>query len=118
MHRILFALPLTLALVGFTQDDVSQRVKELVPILGNDDPDVRIKASMDLRALGRAALPHLRDAFKAETDAEIKARLEELIHRYEEIEWRTGYGDTLKASAELKKPLLIYSAGGAVATDS
>ncbi len=116
MHRILLVLPL--ALLGFTQDDLARRVNDLVPRLGNDDVETRQKATAGLRALGRPSLPILRDLFKSETDPEIKARIEELIHGYEAIDWRVGYADAEKLAADKKLPLLIFSIGGPLNTDS
>ena len=118
MRRILLALPLTLALVGFKQDDLAGKVDALVPLLGHDDVAVRQKAGADLRALGRPALALLRDRFKSETDSEIKARLEELIHGYEAIDWRVGYADAEKIAGDKKLPILIFSIAGPLCTDT
>lgn len=59
--------------------ELEKRVKELVPLLRSDELEVRQKASADLKALGRQALPHLVAAYKAEKDAEARSRLTALL---------------------------------------
>jgi hypothetical protein len=54
------------------------RIRELIPRLGDDVFAVRQRASLELLALGPAALPHLRAAL-GDPDEEIKERLRAVI---------------------------------------
>lgn len=103
---------LAFALLAFPQDDLARKVNDLIPRLASDDVEARQKAAADLRALGRPSLPLLRDALKSEVDPEIKARLEELIHRYEAIDW------SVAAAGAPKLPLLVFSAAAPLNADS
>ncbi|HKS16847.1 MAG TPA: HEAT repeat domain-containing protein, partial [Planctomycetota bacterium] len=60
-------------------EELAKRTAELVALLRSDDLPVRDKASGDLRALGRQAIPLLVAAFKAEKDPEAKSRLTSLL---------------------------------------
>ncbi len=58
-----------------------QLVAKLIANLDNDDPDVRDKATEDLKQLGKAAEPALREALMARTSAEVRVRLELLLDK-------------------------------------
>lgn len=58
----------------------AERVKKLIKQLGDDDFDVREKATEDLVKLGAAAVPFLKQAVK-NGDAEISRRAEECLKR-------------------------------------
>jgi hypothetical protein len=60
-------------------DALAKRTAELVAKLRSDDLEVRDKASTDLQALGRQAIPLLVAAFKEEKDAEARSRLTTLL---------------------------------------
>ena len=60
-------------------DELAKRTAELIPLLRSDDLTVREKASGDLRALGRQAIPLLVAAYRAEKDAEARSRLTNLL---------------------------------------
>ncbi len=59
-----------------------EKVAPLLRALGDEDPGVRDSAEKDLRALGSAALPHLRNAAK-NPDAEVRGRCAALARRLE-----------------------------------
>ena len=58
---------------------LAKRTAELIPLLRSDEVTVREKASADLRALGRQAIPLLVAAYKVEKDAEARSRLTDLL---------------------------------------
>ncbi len=60
-------------------DALAKKTAELIPLLRSDELTVREKASTDLKALGRQALPLLIAAFKEEKDPEAKSRLTSLL---------------------------------------
>ena len=55
--------------------------REALKNLGSDDFEVREKASADLDAGGRKALPFLEAAQKTAADAEVKSRVEKLVKK-------------------------------------
>ena len=59
--------------------ELEKRTSELVVQLRSEDLTVREKASSDLQALGRQAIPLLVAAYKAEKDAEARSRLSNLL---------------------------------------
>lgn len=64
---------------AITPDQVmAEEAKALIAKLGDDDFKTREAATADLRKLGRAALPHIKEATKSE-NPEIKARAEKLV---------------------------------------
>jgi hypothetical protein len=84
----MLVLPTLLAAVlfaGATQEvsPLPSRVDELIRRLGSDGADVRSKAMEDLKSLGKAVLPALKSAFAETKDAEVKARLGQLVRKLE-----------------------------------
>jgi len=64
---------------AITPDQVmAEEAKALITKLGDDDFKTREAATADLRKLGRAALPHIKEATKSD-NPEIKARAEKLV---------------------------------------
>lgn len=61
----------------------SQRVRQLIEQLGSDSFPVREKASSDLRAVGPAALPLLRQTIRSTADLEIRRRAREGVQQME-----------------------------------
>jgi hypothetical protein len=51
--------------------------------LGDDDPQVRIKATRELFDEGRSIIPHLREAYTRARDPEVRSRLRQLMKEYE-----------------------------------
>jgi hypothetical protein len=58
-----------------------QLIAKLIANLDNDDPDVRDKATEDLKQMGKAAQPALREALMARASAEVRIRLELLLDK-------------------------------------
>jgi hypothetical protein len=83
------------------------RARELVKLLGDDSFDVREKASADLVALGRVAMPALREALK-DRDAEVARRAADCLRLVE-----SDAGPAL-ASAALRR-LAAHKPAGAAA---
>jgi hypothetical protein len=59
--------------------ELSKRVTEQIALLRSEELAVREKASADLKALGRQAVPLLVAAYKAEKDPEARSRLTSLL---------------------------------------
>jgi hypothetical protein len=59
----------------------AQLIAKLIADLDNDDSDIRDKATDDLKQMGKAAEPALRDALKGRTSAEVRVRLELLLDK-------------------------------------
>lgn len=59
--------------------DVSQRVRQLLPQFDNEDYEVRAKAGAEVLALGDAAEPALRKALEGELSVEAQGRVRQLI---------------------------------------
>ena len=53
----------------------------MIADLDNDDPDVRDKATDDLKQMGKGIKPALREALKGKASAEVRIRLELLLDR-------------------------------------
>jgi hypothetical protein len=56
-------------------------IAKLIANLDNDDPDIRDKATEDLKQMGKAAQPALREALMARASAEVRIRLELLLDK-------------------------------------
>jgi sugar lactone lactonase YvrE len=59
----------------------AQLIAKLIADLDNDDSDVRDKATDDLKQMGKAAEPAIREALKGRTSAEVRIRLELLLDK-------------------------------------
>jgi hypothetical protein len=64
-------------------DPLQKRVRALVRELDNDDFDVRTRASLDLLAAGKPALPLMRQELAKARSLEVRRRLEVIISRLE-----------------------------------
>jgi len=61
-----------------------KRAKELIAQLGDESFEVRAKATSELKDLGAAVAPFLREALEKATDAEVRARLESLLRQWDD----------------------------------
>jgi WD40 repeat protein len=77
----------------------TKRVAKLVADLGNEDFDVREKASRELKELGEAAAPALREALRAKPAFEVQKRVEELL---DGIARRPVMGESIRAVRALQ----------------
>ncbi len=76
--------------------------------LSDDDIAVREQAVEDLIKRGAKAVPAIRQALKAATDAELRGRLEAALKALTELRWMTDLDAARKAAEKEKKPLLVY----------
>lgn len=67
------------ARVDIMTPEQTERVRDLVRRLGDDDYEVRAKAQKEIEAYGRFAEPALQEAVRTSTDPEIQARAKDAI---------------------------------------
>jgi hypothetical protein len=96
----------TLLLVAAGQDDsLEERVRAGVQSFSSDDPEVRARAVLTLKALGPPALPLLHAILKEPWDPETHARIRTVVK-----EVRVGQGDALLGEGRLREGLLARAA--------
>lgn len=61
-------------------------VAGLIQLLGDEDPGRRAAAEKSLRELGAGVIPLLRSALMREKDAEVRGRMESVVHSFEKVE--------------------------------
>jgi hypothetical protein len=71
--------------------DQTARAQELVRRLDDDDVDVRDRASADLKAMGRLAIPALVEAMKGKPSNEMTLRVERLLPAARKDDFDTRY---------------------------
>lgn len=77
-------------------EDAGAKIRGLVSRLGADDPEVREAAHRELAALGKAAIPFVREALAASDDPEVRRRCEAILREFETTFWGAKLLEAMK----------------------
>lgn len=80
--------------------------------LSDPEIEVRERAELEIRKMGKKVVPDLRKVAETHGDPEVRGRARALLRWFTQVRWRRDVAEALRAAAAERKPVFVFSTMG------